>query len=332
MSLNEILSLLKSLIDQIPFKLFDYILLFAFIGYVIEEESYNIGIVIKRTVLLILSSFLALFLYRFPSILLQDWFFISKGIADGIALLGVWILCVVISGLISHFLVKGSMSSFVLNLKIKIPATVFIAIGGFLSLIWIIVHVFVSLPIPAQAKSLLTSSVIVERILLATLQSDFMTQKIYTQDPSSALHVMVINQQDERKDLRFQTKNLANLDNVNILADEINFFRSQARREELVEEELLSLLASDLAAKYAQEAEIENQASHVVNILDERGALYSKAKTVTVIADSEALIIPSMVANLPSKTILLDQELGRIGASLVRLNGSVLMAVFIFTD
>lgn len=332
MSLNEILALSGSMIDKIPFTLFDYILFFAFIGYVIEEESYNIGIVVKRTVLLISCSLLALFSYRFPSAVIQDWLFIPKGISDGIALLGVWIVFVVMSGIVSHLLLKGRLNSFVLDQKIKIPIVALVSIGGFLSLIWIIAHVFVSLPIPSQAKSLLTSSVVVQKILVVTLKSDFMTQKIYTQDPSTALHSMVVSEQDPRKDLRFQTNNLIALDNADHLVDSLNEYRAKARREELHEQKLLSSFASDLSIKYAQEAQIEDQSSHLAGIMGERGALFDNVRTVTVVVDSDILIIPSLVANSASKEILLDQQISQIGVSVMRLNGNTLMAVLIFSN
>ncbi len=332
MSLNDLAALLKSFIDNIPFTLFDCIILFAFVGYVIEEESYNIGIVIKRTILLVFSSFLALFLYRFPSYFLQDSFFISKGIADGVALLGVWVTCVVLSGLVSHFVVKEKIGAYVMNPKIKIPLTVIVATGGFLSLVWIIVHVFVSLPIPAQAKSLVTSSVIVKRLLVATFQSDVGIQKIYTDDPSNALHVLVVNEEDERKDLRFQTKNIISTDQAEEIVRAINNFRKTAGREALIKEEILSSLAMDMAVKYAQEGEIEDQSSHLASVLGERGTLFSHAKTVTVVSDSSTLVVPSLIAGLSSKTILLDQKIERVGISTVRLNGNSLMVVFIFAD
>jgi hypothetical protein len=332
MSLNELLDVLKLFISRIPFSLFDYILLFGFVGYVVEEESYNVGVVVKRTISLLFCTFLALFLYRFPSLILQDSLFISKGIADGIALLGVWIISIGVSGIISHFVIKERMNAFLLDQKLKIPSTIILSVGGFLSLVWIIIHVFISLPLPVQAKSLLTSSFIVQKVLIGTLKSDVMIQKIYTNDPSSALHVQVINEQDDKKDLRAQTPNPSETKTGSDLLSSINIYRKSIGRGEIAREELLSSVAHDLALKYAHEGIIEFQASHLASILDERGTLFSNARTVTIISDSEILIPSVILSNQSTNAIIRDPDIARMGSSQLRLNGSTFLTVFVLTN
>lgn len=330
MSLNDLLDFIKIFILSIPLTLFDYILILALIGYVIEEESYNIGIVIKRSIFLFFCMVLSLFLYRLPSLFFQNTLFVSKGISDAISLLGVWLISLAVINIISHFVIGEKMNNFMVSKKLRIPSTILIACMGFLGLTWIILHVFISLPLPLSAKKFITSSFLVEKILLGTFKSDFSIQRVYTVAPDSVLHIEILNEEVGRKDLRIQSVKATKIPADFKILESINRHREAKGRNEVIEVELLSTAASDLALKYSQEGIIEDQASHLVSILTERGIIFSEAKTVTVVSDSIELISEGLFANNASRIVMQSSNYEKIGLATYQLNNSSFLTVFLF--
>jgi len=333
MSLNELFVFLSNAIKGIPLTLFDYVLILALIGYAIEEGSYNIGISIKRSFLLVLCTGLSLLFYRFPSVFIQAHTYIPKGISDVLALCGLWFLFCGVFLIISRIFVKTFLDTTAIPGKLRVPTGFVVSLFGFFGLAILVIHTFVSLPLSPSLKSFINSSYFVQKILTTNFPFDYQAQQVLLGDESSALHVVIGDDGEKSQDLRFLGRSEKEITSPKSeLLHVINTERSRLRRGEVIEEKLLTEAAGILGEKYVREGAIGHENSDLMNVLEEKGIVATNAKIAIVMVDNTDLIPSVLFENQELGKTVRDPNFLRLGISIYEAGGNGFLGVIIFTN
>lgn len=272
MSLNEIISLAIQSLKTLPFGFADIVILLSFIGYFIVESTYSVSVVVRRVILLFCTSLGAIMLYKPLVLFSQSHMEITKGISEGIAVLIIWMALFLIFSLIIR-------KSFFLNIeppgKIRGATIAILSIFSFWLIVGLVVHVFLSLPVPGEMKRFLTNSYFVQKTLVYSFVFDSGIQRIFFRDTSQTLHVFTVPESGS-VDFRFSTKKYArSLKEEERVAKKIIDLRNNTRIPPLQHESIFSRAAESYVKRSLLLGSIKNKSNEMDQVFAELGIIYT---------------------------------------------------------
>lgn len=326
---------INSIINSLPFNLFDVILLLAFVIYVYEEYSLGLLASLNNLFSMIGSFILGLFIYHLLSQILMNNFSVSKGISDAISFfVSAAILYFILSNLIS-FLIKRSEVK--VNRKYsKIGGAILGSISFFLVSAFL-VSLLLSFPVASVIKSEIRDSLSGKFLFKNTQALELTTRQIFGGAISDTLNFMTIKPDtDSTVTLHFKTSNVSNdpLSEKEMLRL-VNEERSKRGLSTLKFDEKLS----EVGRKHAADMFKRGYFSHYTpegrspfDRLEGAGVSYLTAAENLAYAPEVELAHSGLMKSEGHRKNILDPSFNRIGIGVI--DGGIYgkMFVQVFTD
>lgn len=205
MSFRDYFAYIKSLIQSIPFNIFDYIIFITFMLYIFEDISFGIVPAAIGFAAIVLSFFAGLLFYSFLSTLIVDYISLTKGVSDAAAfLIVVLVSFMVFSTLFS--IIRKKYITIKFGKKINMAGG---AIFGGLSFFFIasfVVALLLSFPVSEVIKDSIRNSVTGRFLFTRTQGIERDVRKVFGGAIEETINFMTVRpQSQETIPLNFKT-------------------------------------------------------------------------------------------------------------------------------